>query len=433
MPAEVDKKNRFQNISAAIAGQINTNIIDDGWQDIMWILASIEAGTAKPIIILNRLLSQPNHPATKALEELGKIERSLYLLRYGTDPELRRFVVRHTSHREHWNKFTHNVQAFGDLIQEKTIADQEEVFWFLTEVQNAIILWNALSLEKIIPAIQMLSEQDLKRVLPTITPDGASAGVQRPISNRQDDPQRPTHFAFEREKQVPILRCPLYPNSTGSAALERLNHSHVGNCVLQWRRHLGIFEHCLGEQITLNRVLVTNVQHYLLDLTSPLMPHSARLIRRGIEGYLDFNSPFRPKDIHSLVWGQLSPTGKCRRPLPKVHDAADKAIHPELRIDLYDPIHPFRLSIEDEARQRYAVASDIHQSSAAQVSHVTNIARVIIVIGEKRLYGSQFSNFSFNHHLSGALPLRVVTIHKGFHDLELGLLFGCLQQFFSLG
>ncbi len=98
----------------------------------MWILSSIEAGTAKPIIILNHLLSQPNHPAAKALEELGKIERSLYLLSYGTDLELRRFVVRHTSHREHWNKFTRNVQAFGDLIQEKTIEDQDVILTLVT-------------------------------------------------------------------------------------------------------------------------------------------------------------------------------------------------------------------------------------------------------------------------------------------------------------
>ncbi|NOR24044.1 MAG: Tn3 family transposase, partial [Desulforhopalus sp.] len=62
---------------------------------------------------------------------------------------------------------TRNVQAFGDLIQEKTIEDQEEVFWFLTVVQNAIILWNALSLE--IPNFQMVSEEDLKRILPTMT------------------------------------------------------------------------------------------------------------------------------------------------------------------------------------------------------------------------------------------------------------------------
>ena len=165
----VNKKNNYQNISASITGQIKPNIIDEGWQDVVWILASIEAGTAKPIIILNHLLSQPNHPAAKALDELGKIERSLYLLNYGTDPELRKFVVRHTSHREHWNKFTRNVQAFGDLIQEKTIEDQEEVFWFLTVVQNAIILWNALSLEDIIPEFQRLSEEDLKRTLPTMT------------------------------------------------------------------------------------------------------------------------------------------------------------------------------------------------------------------------------------------------------------------------
>ena len=43
------------------------------------------------------------------------------------------------------------------------------MFWFLTVVQNAIILWNALSLEDIIPEFQKLSEEDLKRTLPTMT------------------------------------------------------------------------------------------------------------------------------------------------------------------------------------------------------------------------------------------------------------------------
>lgn len=165
----VNKDDNYKNISGGIAGQIRVEYIEKGWQDIMWILASIEAGTAKPIVILNHLVSQPNHPATKGLEELGKLERSLYLLRYGTDLELRRFVIQHTSYREHWNKFTRNVQAFGDLIREKSIEDQEEVFWFLTVIQNAIILWNALSLENTIPNVHSLSEEDLKRILPTMT------------------------------------------------------------------------------------------------------------------------------------------------------------------------------------------------------------------------------------------------------------------------
>ena len=136
----------------------------------MWILASIEAGTAKPLVILNHLATQPQHPATQGLDELGKLDRSTYLVRYGRDMDMRRFVVPHTSRREHWNKFTGEALAFGDLIREKTLEDQEEVFWFLTVVQNAIILWNALSLENILSTgLKLVSDEDLKHVLPTMT------------------------------------------------------------------------------------------------------------------------------------------------------------------------------------------------------------------------------------------------------------------------
>jgi TnpA family transposase len=163
-------KVRYKNIASAIAGQVRCDRIDKGWQDIMWILASIEAGTAKPLIILNHLATQPQHPATQGLEELGKLNRSSYLVRYGRDMEMRRFVVPQTSRREHWNKFTGEVQAFGDLIREKTIEDQEEVFWFLTVVQNAIVLWNALSIENILGnGTSNVAPDDLKRILPTMT------------------------------------------------------------------------------------------------------------------------------------------------------------------------------------------------------------------------------------------------------------------------
>jgi TnpA family transposase len=113
---------------------------------------------------------QPQHPAAQGLEELGKLDRSSYLLRYGTDMQMRRFVVPETSKREHWNKFTGEVQAFGDLIREKTIEDQDEVFWFLTVIQNAIVLWNALSIENILnKGLKVVSIDDLKHMLPTMT------------------------------------------------------------------------------------------------------------------------------------------------------------------------------------------------------------------------------------------------------------------------
>jgi TnpA family transposase len=178
----------YQNIAAAIAGQIRWDRIERSWQDIMWILASINAGTAKPIVILNHLVSNPQHPAAQGLEELGKLERSLYLLRYGMEMELRRFVISHTSRREHWNKFAREVLAFGDLIREKTLENQEEVFWFLTVVQNAIVLWNALSLENVLQSsssIKDLSDEDLKRILPTMTEHINFVGEFNPDFNRK--------------------------------------------------------------------------------------------------------------------------------------------------------------------------------------------------------------------------------------------------------
>jgi len=97
----------------------------------------------------------------------------LYLLSYGRDPGLRRFVIPYAARREHWNKFAREVLAFGDLIRDKTLEDQEETFWFLTVVQNAIVLWNALALENAVRSAPeegiSVVEEDLKHILPTMT------------------------------------------------------------------------------------------------------------------------------------------------------------------------------------------------------------------------------------------------------------------------
>jgi len=112
----VESQSEYNNIAGALAGTVNWQRVDDGWKDIMWILASIDAGVAKPDVILERLAYQHNHPADRGFVELGKAQQSIYALRYGMDLDLRRYVIPYTSRREHWNKFTREVRAFGDTI-----------------------------------------------------------------------------------------------------------------------------------------------------------------------------------------------------------------------------------------------------------------------------------------------------------------------------
>ena len=162
---------KYEHITDALAGAVNWQRIEQGWQDMIWIVASIEAGVAKPEVILERLASQPNHPADRGFIELGKALQSCYALRYGMEMDLRRYVIPYTARREHWNKFTREVRAFGETLREKTLEEQEEVFWCLTVVQNAIVLWNALALEHVLATSTDVSvdDPDLAHIWPTMT------------------------------------------------------------------------------------------------------------------------------------------------------------------------------------------------------------------------------------------------------------------------
>jgi hypothetical protein len=59
------------------------------------------------------------------------------------------------------------------LLREKSTQSQEEVFWCLTVVQNAIALWNALAMEQAVAKAEKdgfkISDEDLKHIFPTMT------------------------------------------------------------------------------------------------------------------------------------------------------------------------------------------------------------------------------------------------------------------------
>ncbi len=168
----ITKNHSYTNINSAITGIIRPDYIDTGWLDMMWILASIMVGKAAPSLVVDHLRRNPNHPANKGFNELGKMFRTIHMLQYGMDMELRKIVMRYTARRETWNQFTRDIfGGFGGLLQEKDQEDQEEAFWFLTVVQNAIVLWNAFALEQAISKARRsglnIVDEDLKHVLPT--------------------------------------------------------------------------------------------------------------------------------------------------------------------------------------------------------------------------------------------------------------------------
>jgi TnpA family transposase len=72
---------------------IDESIIKEQWENILRLLCSIKLGEVKASIILKRLSSySKQHPLYKAMKEIGRIHKTLFLLRYFDEPSLRQNI-----------------------------------------------------------------------------------------------------------------------------------------------------------------------------------------------------------------------------------------------------------------------------------------------------------------------------------------------------
>ena len=76
-----------------IGGTVNTKQINAHWEEILRLAASIQQGTVTASLMLRKLGAYPRQNALAiALREFGKLERTLFLLEYIRDVELRRRI-----------------------------------------------------------------------------------------------------------------------------------------------------------------------------------------------------------------------------------------------------------------------------------------------------------------------------------------------------
>ena len=76
-----------------VGGKVNVDLIDRNWADILRVAATMAAGTLRPSQILRKLAAYPRQTElAAALREVGRVERSLFMIDWTTDPGMRRRV-----------------------------------------------------------------------------------------------------------------------------------------------------------------------------------------------------------------------------------------------------------------------------------------------------------------------------------------------------
>lgn len=129
---------------------INLKLIEDSWDDVLRFMVTIKLKHTSASQLFKRLSSYAkDHPLYKALKEFGRIIKSIFILTYLDDVELRQRIEKQLNKVELSNKFSKAVFfANNQEFKQGTKEEQEIATACKVLIQNIIVLWNYLYLSQ---------------------------------------------------------------------------------------------------------------------------------------------------------------------------------------------------------------------------------------------------------------------------------------------
>ena len=137
-----------KHLRPLVGGKVNVELIKRNWADILRVAATMAAGTMRPSQILRKLAAYPRqNEMAAALREVGRIERSLFMIDWTTDPDMRRRtqVGLNKGEAHHALKRAINFHQRGEL-RDRTGEGQHYRVAGLNLLAAIIIYWNTLKL-----------------------------------------------------------------------------------------------------------------------------------------------------------------------------------------------------------------------------------------------------------------------------------------------
>ncbi|WP_142342296.1 Tn3 family transposase [Bacillus pseudomycoides] len=191
----------YEHIHELFSGEIDWELIQNHYRDMMRVAMSIKVGKITPSTILNKLGTySKKNKLYQAFRELGRVIRTMFLLQYMADVGLRSTIQSATNKSEAFNGFTKWLFFGGDgIITENDREKQRKIIKYNHLVANCLIFYNVFSLSRILHNyIQDGHEYDkelISYLSPYITVHVNRFGKYRIDSNRKP-PQLPFEVAI---------------------------------------------------------------------------------------------------------------------------------------------------------------------------------------------------------------------------------------------
>lgn len=156
-----------------LKGKVDKKLILRHWDDIMRVAGSLKLGWVTSSLLVSRLQAKPRKSSlTRAIQAYGRLRKTMFLLKYMEDVDLRKRINRQLNKGEE----LHALRKFLFFANEGNVRKhqpegQTEQALCLNLLADAVIAWNTVQYEKILTEMRLegypLNEQDLVHLSPT--------------------------------------------------------------------------------------------------------------------------------------------------------------------------------------------------------------------------------------------------------------------------
>lgn len=165
----------LEHIHELFSGAIDWKLIRRHLPDMLRVALSVSQGRIRSSTILRRLGTQSRKNRLYfAFRELGRVARTVFLLKYLASQELRVTINAATNKSEAWNGFVQWI-AFGGqgVINENDRGEQRKIIRYNHLVANLLIFYNVVEMTRVLSELvaegYQMTRQIVSRLSPYIT------------------------------------------------------------------------------------------------------------------------------------------------------------------------------------------------------------------------------------------------------------------------
>jgi TnpA family transposase len=152
----IDKSIKYEHIGPLITRPIDVKLIEESWDDFLRTAASLKMGWVTASTLISKLQALPHqHKLTRALQEYGRLVRTIFILRYLSDEKYRRRILVQLNKGEQM----HGLRGFLFFDNQGRIRKRQpeglvNQAGCLNLLSNAIVVWNTVYMQAALNELQ---------------------------------------------------------------------------------------------------------------------------------------------------------------------------------------------------------------------------------------------------------------------------------------